>query len=73
MKRKLSLMLVLLFLVVTLVTPTTTLAGMIDNGTYPMGDLSPCELTATYLLPIGTVIVMSPNSATVIKLSLIHI
>lgn len=66
-KSKLRLIMVLVIMIGLVVLPTVAQAGSADYTYYNMGGLSTSEKTATYFLSKGTVVVMSPNSRTVVK------
>ncbi len=66
-RRKLRVLLLLVIMIGLIVLPTVAEAGSADYTYYNMGALSSSEKSATYLLSKGTVIVVYPNSTTVVK------
>lgn len=66
-KKKLRIVMLLILMVGLVILPTAVQAGSADYTYYNMGALSSSEKSATYLLAKGTVIVMYPNSTTVVK------
>ena len=69
LKKRLSLVLILCLLITVAFTPSAVQAEqgvqVIETATYPIQNLSVYEMNATFLLPVGTVIVMYPDSMNV--------